>query len=84
MRASEELRLGRLNQQLYAMAELTRLQKELRQKEQAFSKQEAILKQEIELLNLRVLEYEERETNQRKMFDKLIEAFENNDRHEDS
>ena len=38
------------------------------------------MKQEIELLNLRILEYEERENNQRKMFDKLIKAFENNNK----
>ena len=42
------------------------------------------MKQEIELLNLRILEYEERENNQRKMFDKLIQAFENNDKTYDS
>ncbi len=42
------------------------------------------MKQEIELLNLRILEYEERENNQRKMFDKLIQAFENNEKHDES
>jgi hypothetical protein len=35
-------------------------------------------------LNLRILEYEERENNQRKMFDKLIQAFENNEKHDES
>ncbi len=42
------------------------------------------MKQEIELLNLRILEYEERENNQRKMFDKFIQAFENNDKPDES
>ena len=32
------------------------------------------------MLNLVILEYEERENNQRKMFDKLIKAFENNNK----
>ena len=79
MYLSEELRLGRLNQQMYAIGELTRLQKEIRSKEQSWTKQEAVLRQEIELLKLRIEEYEERECAQKKMFDKLVESLQGND-----
>lgn len=54
------------------------MQKEIRQKEQGFQRQEAVLKQEIEQLHSRIAEYEEREQNQRKLFDKLVSAFEQN------
>ena len=50
-------------------------EKSFRRKEATLKKSEAVLQQRIQLLEMQLQETEEREANQRQMYDKLFEAL---------
>ena len=51
------------------------MEKEFRKKESNYKKQEAVMQQKIELMTMQMQEMEERETNQKQMYDKLFTAL---------
>ena len=51
------------------------MEKEGRRKEAQFKKEEAVLRQRIELLELQLKEMEEREGDQKRMYDRLFKAL---------
>lgn len=58
-----------------SLEELHRVKKEYRAKEQEYEKKIALMKQEIELLQLQVKETESREDQQRKMYERMFQAL---------
>lgn len=57
---------------LKALNDLEVLRKEMRAREQEYQKKVAVMEQKIELLNIQLKETEEREFNQKKMYDRMF------------
>jgi chromosome segregation ATPase len=62
----------------FTQSEVIQVKKKMRNKEAEFEKERAVLKQKIELYKTQVAESEEREANQKKMYETMISALKNN------
>lgn len=58
-----------------SLEDLHRVKKEYRAKEQDYEKKIAVMKQQIELLNMQVKETEAREEQQRNMYERMFQAL---------
>jgi hypothetical protein len=61
---------------LKALNDLEVLRKEMRAREQEHQKKVAVMEQRVELLTIQLREAEEREGNQKKMYDRMFQALE--------
>ena len=54
--------------------QINELKREMRKKEQEFHKQTAVLKQQVQLLELQAKEYEQREIKLKRMHESMLKA----------